>query len=361
MTHRRKPPIPLEQRSASASTLILKPSSLGDIVHTLPAAARLKAARPNWRLSWLVNAEWAPLLRDNPDVAEVIEFPRRNFRGIAGGLAAWKWAAENLRGRRPEIALDFQGLLRTALLGRLSGARRLHGLGDAREGSRWFYHRTVPLPTPGQTGRPLHAVERYLALVDDLLGEPRPAAGETSWSSLRFPLPAGDKPGTGQEPPAIFFLLHPFSRGAGKSLTAMQVRAFCDRLAPHQVVVVGKSPDPRLRLALPKNARELVDRTSLLQLLWLLRRAAFTISVDSGPMHLAAALTDRLVGLHAWSDPRRVGPYNPGARVWKAGRLWRVRELAEAPGALMENTATLENNLTLEGIHQICALAQDSA
>ena len=66
--------------------LIVKPSSLGDIVHTLPAVAAIKQQRPDSRISWIVNTEWAPLLAGNPFVDEVIDFPRRDFRGIAGWL-----------------------------------------------------------------------------------------------------------------------------------------------------------------------------------------------------------------------------------------------------------------------------------
>ena len=74
----------------------------------------------------------------------------------------------------------------------------------------------------------------------------------------------------------------------------------------------------------------LANQTTLLQLIWLLRAAQFTISVDSGPMHIAAAISPRLVSIHTWSDPRRVGPYNPDAWVWKNGQLLRANELAEA-------------------------------
>jgi heptosyltransferase I len=61
-----------------------------------------------------------------------------------------------------------------------------------------------------------------------------------------------------------------------------------------------------------------------------LRRARFCISVDSGPMHIAAAVNDRTLGLHTWSDPRRVGPYNPRAWVWKAGRIARRTDFSDA-------------------------------
>src|SRR5207244_10616905 len=76
------------------------------------------------------------------------------------------------------------------------------------------------------------------------------------------------------------------------------------------------------------NCIDLTNQTSLLQLIWLIRAAHFIVSVDSGPMHIAAALTDRLLSIHTWTDPRRVGPYNPNAWVWKNGQLCRVNKFA---------------------------------
>ena len=80
----------------------------------------------------------------------------------------------------------------------------------------------------------------------------------------------------------------------------------------------------------PENCIELTNQTSLLQLIWLIRAARFVVSVDSGPMHIAAAVTDNLLSIHTWTDPRRVGPYNPNAWVWKNGQLFRVSEVGAA-------------------------------
>ena len=97
--------------------------------------------------------------------------------------------------------------------------------------------------------------------------------------------------------------------------------------APTRVVVVGQS---YRKIDPPANCVELTNQTSLLQLIWLIRVAGFIVSVDSGPMHIAAAVTHRLVSIHAWTDPRRVGPYNPDAWIWKNGQLLRVSELKTA-------------------------------
>jgi heptosyltransferase-1 len=102
---------------------------------------------------------------------------------------------------------------------------------------------------------------------------------------------------------------------------------FCRALAPVRVVVVGKSGR---QFSTPENCVDLTNQTTLLQLIWLIRAAAFVISVDSGPMHVAAAVTTNLVSIHTRTDPRRVGPYNAAATVWKNGKLIRVADLDSA-------------------------------
>src|SRR5262249_23146955 len=84
------------------------------------------------------------------------------------------------------------------------------------------------------------------------------------------------------------------------------------------------------RIDAPGNCVDLTSQTSLLQLIWLVRVARFVVSVESGPMHIAAALTPNVLSIHTWTDPRRIGPYNPDAWVWKHGQLVRVDELDTA-------------------------------
>ena len=302
------------------SILVLKPSSFGDIIHTLPAVARLRACWPESKISWLVNPEWSPLLRGNPVVDDVLIFPRQDFRGWGGPFRFHRWLHARILGLRPDLALDFQGLLRTALVGRAARAGTFVGLGDAREGARWFYDETIPVP-----GGVPHAVERYLALSDAVTAEAGVAFSGPGTGALSFPLPRGEPLTDVPLSESGYILLHPFARGADKSLTVEQVHRICARLAPRQVVVVGKQQEPAV--ALPPNALNLLNRTSISQLLGLIRQAAFVISVDSGPAHLAAALRKPMVALHAWSDPRRVGPYHPEAWVLRSGELLRVSEL----------------------------------
>ena len=295
------------------SILIIKPSSLGDVVHTLPAVALVRDAHPEAEITWVINPEFAPLLRGNPDVNHIHIFPRGEFRGIGapGSLMPWLKITKKLQ---PDLALDFQGLLRSALIARVSGAKQIYGMSDAREGARWFYHRVA------KVNRRDHAVERYLKLAE--------CAGATVGDQLRCPFPTGDKlPRFDEYPP--FILLHPFARGDGKSLSNAVIEELCYAFKPTRVVVVGTS-DRKIDIA--ENCVELTNQTSLLQLIRLIRVARFIISVDSGPMHIAAAVTDRLLSIHTWTDPRRVGPYNPDAWIWKNAKLLRVSELETARG-----------------------------
>jgi lipopolysaccharide heptosyltransferase I len=297
--------------------LIVKPSSLGDIVHTLPAARLIKLRWPSAKLRWLINAEWAPLLEGNPYVDEVLIFPRRDFRGARGSLRIVPWA-RSLRDRvDADLVLDFQGLLRSALIAKLcrGAGGRIVGLGDAREGARFFYDQRVDVSDCA------HAVDRYLALVR--------AIGIAVPDTLAWPLPEGVSPAR-FDAAERFVVLHPFSRGRGKSLSLSDVETFCRALAPMRVVIAGQSKEP---IAHIPNVINLLNHTTLLELVWLLRHAAFVVSVDSGPMHIAAALGAPLIAIHTWSDPAKVGPYNRDAWVWKDGALAQVLDLAHRHSA----------------------------
>jgi len=295
-------------QSLLRSILIIKPSSLGDVVHTLPTAALLRDAYPEADITWVINPEWAPLLRGNKSVDHVHIFPRGDLGSFGMSKHLLPWLREVGR-LQPDVAFDFQGLLRSALIGKMSHPRKFYGMSDAREGAHLFYQHIAPVD------RNAHAVERYLGLVETF--------GVPVKRPLHFPLPTGDRVERFDEDEP-FVLLHPFARGRKKSLSDLAVEEFCRALAPRRVVLVGRT---KREMPVPDNCVDLLNHTTILQLIWLIRRAHFTVSVDSGPMHIAAALSDRLVSIHTWSDPTKVGPYNQDAWVWKNGVLLRVRDL----------------------------------
>ncbi|MES2508230.1 MAG: glycosyltransferase family 9 protein [Verrucomicrobiota bacterium] len=312
--------------------MIVKPSSLGDIVHTLPAVQAIRQAYPHLRLRWLANTEWTPLLQGSPLLDEVISFPRKQCRGLGGLLIMRRWAKGwgVLPREEPEIVLDFQGLFRSGYIARSRRSRPVVGLSDSREGARFFHDHIVPVDAGA------HAVDRYLAL-------PRAFGIQVDAENLTFPLAQGHKPAGWPEREDLI-VLHPWSRGEGKSLSPEVLQRLCDALAPLPVVLVGMpqgAPIPQ-----GPHVVDFSNRTSLAELIWGLRQARFVISVDSGPMHMAAAVNDRTLGIHTWSDPRQVGPYNPRAWVWKAGRVARRQALS-----VEECTATRQ--VTLQDAQQI--------
>jgi len=284
-----------------ASILLIKPGSLGDVVHALPVAAALHEAWPDSKLSWVIDPRWQPIVQGNPAVAECVPFPRQDFRGAAGFVRAAKWMAAQ-RGRHPELTIDLQCLLRSALIARAARSRHTIGLSDAREGADAFYDETARV-APGR-----HAIDRYLSVLP-LLGIPVPERPRFHLVSRQAASPAL---------PERFVLLHPYARGAGKSLDGASIRALCERIAPTPVVLVGIGGAPS---GLPENVIDLTNRTALPELVGMIAQAASVVSVDSGPMHLAAAMDSRLLSIHTWSDPRLVGPYSRKAWIWQGGKL----------------------------------------
>lgn len=299
--------------------LVVKPSSLGDIIHTLPAVEALAKKWPHWQIDWVANTEWLPVIEGHPALHATISFPRKQLRGAAAPKNFFAWAKQLREGGDYQLCLDFQGLFRSAAIAVSCGAKQRLGLSDAREGARFCYQQAA------QVAVSQHAVERYLQLAR-LCG----AEEEANREKQRLPwLPQGVKPQLREEEELgqEYVVFHPFSRGDGKALTVSQMHVFLQAMSPRQVVLVGRATEQEIPAKLPSHVINLVNRTSLAELCWILRGAKATVSVDSGPMHLAAALPAPVLSLHAWSNPHLVGPWGENGYVWKAGSLLRRSEL----------------------------------
>ena len=289
--------------------LLVKPSSLGDVIHALPVVSAIHRHWPEAELCWLIQPAWRSLVEGHPGVFGTILFPRDKFRGPSGWIRSVAWLG-TLRDWRPDLAIDLQGLLRSALFSRVSGAARVVGLSDAREGARFLHGERALVDNDA------HAVTRYLGALE-VLGIPKVERPE-------FVLPAGKLP-EGFNTAAPYVVLHPFARGEGKSLNGAMIRAFARGASDYRVVVVGRGNLPG---GLPPNLEDWSNRTDLLELTAILRGASFVVSSDSGPMHLAAALhPSRTLAIHLWSDPLKVGPCFPESLVWKNGRVSSVADL----------------------------------
>ena len=134
--------------------LIIKPSSLGDVLHALPTVNLIRRRFPEAHLTWLINAELSSLLKNCPVIDERLEFHRRAYARLPG-------LVRRLRAGRFDLVVDLQGLLRSGLFAWVSGAGRRLGLSDSREGARWCHTEVVAVPR-------CHAVDRYLLAAEQL-------------------------------------------------------------------------------------------------------------------------------------------------------------------------------------------------
>jgi lipopolysaccharide heptosyltransferase I len=289
--------------------LLVRLGALGDLVHALPVAAAIKAAWPGARLDWLAESRHRPFLDLVPVLDDRIAIDTRSVRGRCG----WPAVVRDMRSRRYEAALDVQGLLKSAVLARLSGARRVIGFARA--------HLREPLAVHayGETVDPraaVHVVEKNLACAA-ALGVPVAAP--------RFPLstppPSPEVAAVMDAAGPAFAAVNPGAAWPNKRWPAERFGALARRLAdrggPRSIVLWG--PGERSLAdavaAAAGGAARLAPPTSLGDLLALLARAAIVVAGDTGPLHLAAALGTPVVGIYGPTDPRRNGPWDPLDRV----------------------------------------------
>jgi heptosyltransferase I len=287
--------------------LVVRLGSMGDIIAALPAVASLKSSLPQARISWVIEPRWSVLLEGNPHVDVVIPFERRTF-------GSWRRVWSELRRERFDIAVDFQGLVKSALLATVARPERLFGFNAdyAREApASWFYSDKVSI-------RLYHAVERNLDLA---------AAAGASKIQRVFPLPPGEPEG---ELPDEFVLASPFA-GWGAKQWPMENYGELARLlrrevglplvlnAPHRVDVEGTWPHV----------------SGLPGLIHATRRAAAVVGIDSGPTHLAAAVGKPGVAVYGPTDPARHGPYGETIQVLRAPEAVTSYRRSAEPDASM--------------------------
>ncbi len=305
--------LPIESRSSALNNsriLLIKPSSLGDIVHAFPVVSALKAQWPGAHLTWVVKRQWAELVERADGVDRV--WP------VEGTVGSWLEQARALRAERFDLAVDLQGLFRSGALARLSGAPIRIGFANGREGSPWFYTRRVEVPTIE-----MHAVDRYLlvaaALGIRVQGSPQ----------FRFKIFDADmamvrelfrSKGVSLDQPWIAMNVSarwPTKRWFPGSFAAVLDRLHQEGLGP--VVVIGSAGDrhdvEQLRTLTNSPFVDLTGVVPLGSLPALLSKASAMITNDSGPMHIAAALGVPVAAIFGPTSAIRTGPYGAGHRV----------------------------------------------
>jgi heptosyltransferase I len=276
-----------KSRIDGESILVIRLGAMGDIIHALPAVASLKASFPRSRISWLVSPKWIPLLEGNPAVTELISFER-------GGLSALRDTWTRLRQRRFVAAFDFQGLLQSALAGRMAHAKTLYGFSRAvaREShAAWFYHRAIDVKGP-------HRIERNLQLI---------AAAGASTLNERASIPQGRA--EGRLPSGPFVLASPFAGWSGKEWPLEFYEKVAGALRREGLELVLNVPESKVNET-SRLGNVVVHSSSIAGLIGATRRATAILGVDSGPLHLAAALDKPGVALYGPTDPALTGPYS---------------------------------------------------
>jgi heptosyltransferase I len=315
----------IEHRSMS-DILFIKTSSLGDVIHHMPALTEARCRHPHARFSWVVEEAFAPLVRLHPAVAEVIPVAARRWRAAPFAPATWREVARfprTLRKREYSVIIDTQGLVKSALIARLAhGCRHGYDRGSIREpAAAWLYDARHVV------GRNLHAIARNRMLTACALGY-------TPGVEIDFGLSRGDLA------PAVDgygLLLHGTARPEKQWPEASWIAFGRELEARGTSLVVPWGTEAErarsIRIASPLAKAHMPDRQPLDGIAGLIAGASFVVGVDTGLLHLAAALGVPLVAIFVGSDPSLTGPMGQGPIVVVGGKK-NEPSVADVIGAL---------------------------
>ena len=296
--------------------LILKPSSLGDVIQALPVLRLLKLHFRDAEIFWWIDSSLAPLVEGDPDLAGIIRFERKRW----GKPQHWPEMLRSVRRLREhhfDLVIDLQCLLRSATFAWLTNGKQLVGLDEVREGARGFYDLAVP-----RKSFHTHAVDWYLSVLPPL-GVPvhkdfiwLPERPEIFAEVKRKWLEAFPTSNT-QLPTSKLILLQPGARWENKRWPAYHfaelVRTLVQKFPNAHFAILGDKGDQPLgeiiSQAVPAHSLNLCGATSLPEMIEWIRLGDLMITNDTGPMHVAAALGTPLVALLGPTEPRRTGPY----------------------------------------------------
>ncbi|MEJ2685377.1 MAG: lipopolysaccharide heptosyltransferase I [Candidatus Sulfobium sp.] len=295
--------------------LIVKPSSLGDVVHSLPFLNSLRSCFPKSEIHWVIAKGLEGLLEGHPMIDGLIIINKDMWKKISRTgqtLREIRALFRRLRDGGYDMVIDLQGLLRSGLITASTGAPLRIGFAEAREGSTLFYSRRVG------TGRNMHAVERYLEVAHEL--------GCNSGDVIfPFPLVKSGLKRIKELKTSLrdYVVLVPGARWDTKVWPAESFGRLASML-PLKSVVVGNGKDVAIADRIVGMAGgktvSLAGRTTLAELIEVMRDARMVVSNDSGPMHIAAALNVPVAALFGPTSPERTGPYGKGHVIIRSER-----------------------------------------
>ncbi|MCS7023211.1 MAG: lipopolysaccharide heptosyltransferase I [Bryobacteraceae bacterium] len=282
----------------TSAILVVRLGAMGDVIHTLPAVVSLKQSFPNWRLVWVIDPRWAPLLEGNPFVDKVIVFDRKNWSSMR---MLWR----SLRSESFHVALDFQGLIKSALVAKLARAEKTIGYGfsQLREpAAALFYSLTF-------RSQARHIVDRHLELAA-YVGARR--------IEPMFPLPSGSP--EGHLPEGGYVLASPFAGWPAKEWPLANYVQLARLLRQRWGLPLVLNTHPSGASKLAQLEGTVLHVSSLAGLIDATRRARAVVGVDSGPLHLAAALGKPGVAIFGPTDPERNGPYGRSMVILRSSK-----------------------------------------
>lgn len=297
--------------------LIVKPSSLGDVFHTLPAAEMIARALPGAEIDWLIHPAFVEALEYCRNLRRPIIFPREKLGRISTFFPALLGMTRELRGEHYDAVVDFQGLLRSAMCGWLASSKRYAGFAEPREKlSRRFYSESHRLPPDY-----IHAVDRNCGLAAAVLGI------DYQRGTALPPLPDNPRAAAeaeellskaGLDEASRFVCVVAGARWESKrwpeAFFAAVMRQVLERLPDVKFVMLGSRGDAAVNRRVMENLNhpgvvDLAGLTGISSMVEVVRRSVAMLSNDSGPMHVAAALNVPVFAMFGPTDPDKTGPH----------------------------------------------------
>lgn len=289
--------------------LIIKPSSLGDIIHSLPLLSRIRKSFEDCSIHWLIDSSFREILEGHPMIDRLWIINKDEWKDInklGVTLKNLKKLFKDLRAESYDLVIDLQGLLRSGIITRATGSRCRIGFSEAREGATVFYTHTI------KGGRNIHAVDRYLK-VADFLGLKR--------DDIQFPFPPLPNPRIDGIPDLSkndYAVIAPGARWPTKRWLPERFGKVASML-PLKTIIVGGKSDVSLAeevvTASKGKATSIAGKTGLKDLAAIIGGARFMLCNDSGPMHIAAALNIPVFAIFGPTDHLKTGPYGSGHTV----------------------------------------------
>lgn len=320
--------------------LIIKPSALGDIVHTLPFLATLNRTYPNAEIHWVVARGLHRFLEDHPLINKLWLFDKDRWKRLSNlsrTLREIRSFSRGLKEQNFDVAVDLSGLLRSGLITMASRARIRLGFSDSNEGSPFFYSHKL------DGGAKIHAIDRYLKLA---------TAIGCDIHSIDYPFaPYPENPPVCRDLPQEYGVIVP---SAGKEANRWPADRF-GRLAAELTlpsVVIGGTSDVGVAEEVVGiaggKAVSLAGKTSLKELIPIIKKSKFMITNDTGPMHIAAGLNVPVFAIFGPANPVRTGPYGSIHKIirekmdcspcyrWKPCSHWKCMKNITVERVLME-------------------------